>query len=98
MQVFDKVITFLAELLMQRCAIGFVEEFFDAGQCVGRTLVQFAGHCERCSEGLAWLAQAVDHAQLVQALGTYTVSQHQELGGQLAWDNARQTPSASAIG
>ena len=46
---------------------------------------------------LTGIGQAVDHAQLLQALGTNALAAHQEFGGQLARHCARQAPTAATI-
>ena len=78
-QICDKVITFTRQLRIQVGAVGLTEQFFDARQRIGGTLVQLSRQLQSFAQSLTRFAQAIDHTQTVQTLGADALAQQQEL-------------------
>ena len=83
-QVFDKLIALTRQLRVQAAAISVTEQLFDAGQRVRRSGVELFAQFQGLLQGQTCIREAIDHTQLLQALGADALTAHQQLGGQLA--------------
>ena len=76
-QVAHKMLVLQMEVGIERVLARFVQQLFDAGQCIGGTFVQRLGQFQCGGQCAAGVGQAVDQAQNVQALGAGALATHQ---------------------